>query len=130
MFRQDPGDFNSLGQVRINFHNKHGVYMHDTPGKGLFNEEYRFDSSGCVRVQNVRELITWLLRDNPGWDRAKVDEMYRTGERLDVQLDKRVPLYWAYITAWSNVDGVVHFRNDIYGLDGLEQYAAQAGTQL
>lgn len=130
MFRQDPGDFNSLGQVRINFHNKDGVYMHDTPAKGLFNEEYRFDSSGCVRVQNVRELITWLLRDNSEWGREQVDMMYRNGERLDVPLAKRVPVHWTYFTAWAMTDGVVHFRNDIYGLDGLEQYASQASTQL
>ncbi len=130
MFRQDPGDFNSLGQVRINFHNKDGVYMHDTPAKGLFNEEYRFDSSGCVRVQNVRELIGWLLRDTQGWGREQVDQMYRNGERLDVPLTKRVPVHWTYFTAWAMGDGVVHFRNDIYGLDGLEQYASQVGTQL
>ena len=31
MFKQDPGDFNSLGAIRINFPSAHGVYMHDTP---------------------------------------------------------------------------------------------------
>ena len=30
-FKQDPGDFNSLGSIRINFPSKDGVYMHDTP---------------------------------------------------------------------------------------------------
>jgi murein L,D-transpeptidase YcbB/YkuD len=53
-FKQDPGDFNSLGSIRINFPNKDGVYMHDTPLKNLFGEDMRFHSSGCVRVQNVR----------------------------------------------------------------------------
>ena len=67
MFRQDPGDENSLGIVKINFPSPDGVYMHDTPHKSLFNEDYRFDSSGCVRIQNIRELIVWLLRDTPGW---------------------------------------------------------------
>ena len=124
MFRQDPGDFNSLGQVRINFHNAHAVYMHDTPAKGLFNEEYRFDSSGCVRVQNVRELITWLLRDNGDWDRARVDEMFRSGVQESVPLNKRVPLYWVYVTAWAHPDGAIHFREDIYRQDGLDQFAA------
>src|SRR6185295_11936731 len=52
-FKQDPGDFNSLGSIRINFPSKHGVYMHDTPLKNLFGEDMRFHSSGCVRVQNV-----------------------------------------------------------------------------
>ncbi|MHA1554054.1 MAG: L,D-transpeptidase family protein, partial [Alphaproteobacteria bacterium] len=124
MFRQDPGDFNSLGQVRINFHNKHAVYLHDTPNKGLFREETRFFSSGCVRVQNVRDLITWLAKSNEGWSRAQIDAMYRNGERMDLKLEKQVPVYFAYITAWAVTDGVVQFRNDIYNLDGLEQYTA------
>ena len=73
MFRQDPGDNNSLGSVKINFPSPDGVYMHDTPHKGLFNDEFRFDSSGCVRIQNIRELIVWLLRDTPGWSRDQID---------------------------------------------------------
>ena len=65
MFRQDPGgDVNSLGFVRINIANPHGVYMHDTPAKGIFGDDYRFVSSGCVRVQNVRDFVDWLLKDN------------------------------------------------------------------
>ena len=100
--------------------------MHDTPQKGLFNNEVRFDSSGCVRIQNIRELITWLLRDTPDWSRDQIDMMFKNGERLDVRLAKPVPLYWIYVTAWAVSDGVVHFRNDIYGLDGLDQFAAVA----
>ena len=124
MFRQDPGDFNSLGQVRINFNNSHAVYMHDTPNKGLFRQETRFFSSGCVRVQNVRELITWLAKGNDGWDRSQIDTMYRTGERLNLALSQKVPVFFTYITAWAVTDGVVQFRNDIYNLDGLEQYSS------
>jgi murein L,D-transpeptidase YcbB/YkuD len=130
MFRQDPSDENSLGVVKINFPSPDGVYMHDTPNKGLFNDEFRFDSSGCVRVQNIRELIYWVLRDTPGQDPAMIDEQFRNGERLDVKVTNPIPLRWVYLTAWAMTDGVVHFRNDIYGLDGLEQYAEQAGTQL
>src|SRR5829696_3081264 len=70
MFRQDPGaDLNSMGFVRINIPNPHGVYMHDTPSKGIFGDDFRFVSSGCVRVQNVRDYITFLLKDTPGWSR-------------------------------------------------------------
>ena len=32
------------------------------------------------------------------------------------------------ITAWSMPDGVVHFRNDIYSLDGLDQMATALGA--
>jgi murein L,D-transpeptidase YcbB/YkuD len=63
-FRQDPGaDVNSLGVVRVNIHNPHGVYMHDTPAKGVFGDDYRFVSSGCVRVQNIRDYVAWIHKD-------------------------------------------------------------------
>lgn len=119
-FRQEPGAENSLGHVRINFHNKFQVYLHDTPSKTLFGSDYRFHSSGCVRVQNVRELVTWLLQSTtPDWDRSKVDQVIRIGEREDVKLKKKIPLYLTYITAWANAEGVVNFREDIYNRDGL-----------
>jgi len=128
-FRQDPGEINSLGSVRINFHNTHQVYLHDTPSKTLFGSDYRFHSSGCVRVQNVRELITWMLQSTtPGWDRAQVDAVIRTGEREDVKLKSKIPLYMTYVTAWANADGVIHFRDDIYNRDDLYS-AAPADSQ-
>jgi murein L,D-transpeptidase YcbB/YkuD len=119
-FTQDPGDFNSLGSIRINFPNSHQVYMHDTPLKYLFGEDFRFHSSGCVRIQNVRELVNWLLGGTPGWSRQEIDQVLRSGERKDARLPKPVPLYWVYVTAWATPDGVVQFRDDIYHRDGIE----------
>lgn len=117
-FRQDPGEINSMGSVKINFHNPHSVYLHDTPAKTLFGKDYRFHSSGCVRVQNVRELIGWLLETTPDWSRAKVDEVVRSGDRVDVRLKRAVPIYTTYVTAWATRDGIVNFRDDIYNRDG------------
>ncbi len=122
-FRQDPGEINSMGSVKINFHNPHSVYLHDTPAKTLFGRDYRFHSSGCVRVQNVRELIGWLLETTPAWSRSKVDEVVLSGERIDVRLKKSVPIYMAYVTAWATRDGVVNFRDDIYNRDGAGSIA-------
>jgi murein L,D-transpeptidase YcbB/YkuD len=118
-FRQEPGALNSLGTVRINIANPYGVYMHDTPSKGLFGDDYRFDSSGCMRVQNVREYITWLLKDTPGWGRPQIDEAIRSGERIDARLAQAVPVYWVYVTAWATPEGAVQFREDIYNKDGM-----------
>jgi len=126
LFRQDPGDINSLGSVKINFHNTHQVYMHDTPSKNLFGGSDRFHSSGCVRVQNIRELIVWLLRDTGAWTSAQYDAVVRSGEQTDVKLPKPVNLYWVYVTAWALPDGTVQFRNDIYDRDGLGQFAMTA----
>jgi len=119
-FRQDPGgEFNSLGFVRINIPSPHGVYMHDTPAKGIFGDDYRFVSSGCIRVQNVRDYITFLLKETPGWDRAKIDQAILSGERINARISNPVPCYWVCITAWATPDGGVQFRDDIYNKDGL-----------
>ena len=118
-FKQDPGELNSLGTMRINFPSAYGVYMHDTPFKNLFGEDDRFHSSGCMRVQNVRDLVYWLLAETPGWSRAEIDQVIRSGERKDARVAKPVPLYWVYVTAWATSDGIAQFREDIYNRDGL-----------
>jgi murein L,D-transpeptidase YcbB/YkuD len=126
-FRQDPAaDVNSLGFVRINIANPYGVYMHDTPAKGIFGDDFRFVSSGCMRVQNVKDYVTWLLKETPGWTRDKIDEAIRSGERIDAKLEKPVPVYWVYITAWATPEGIVQFRDDIYQKDGFGPVAAVA----
>lgn len=119
MFRQDPGELNSMGTIRVNMPNPDAVYMHDTPSKNLFGEDQRFHSSGCVRVQNIRDFVVWLLKDTPGMSRAAVDGYIKSGERHDAKLSRPVPVYWVYVTAWANPDGVVQFRDDVYGHDGL-----------
>jgi L,D-transpeptidase YcbB len=126
MFKQDPGELNSLGAIKINFPNPHQVYMHDTPLKNLFGEDMRFHSSGCVRIQNVRELVHWLLADTVGWPRVEIDRVIKAAERKDAKLAKPVPLYWVYVTGWATADGVVQFRDDIYGRDGLGPVANSA----
>jgi len=130
MFKQDPGSFNSLGSLRINFPSAYGVYMHDTPLKNLFGDDFRFHSSGCVRVQNVRELVYWLLDETKGWPPAEIDRTIASGDQKNARLAKPVPLHWVYVTAWSASDGVVQFREDIYGRDGLGAPAIPATVKL
>jgi murein L,D-transpeptidase YcbB/YkuD len=120
-FRQDPGSGNAMASVKINFPSPDGVYMHDTPQQSLFNKLMRFESSGCVRVQNVRDLVTWLLRDTPGWSRQQLEQAIKTGENHPIELVNPVPVYFTYISAWSTGDGVVQFRDDIYGRDGVDE---------
>jgi len=120
-FRQDPGTGNAMASVKINFPSPDGVYMHDTPQQSLFNKLMRFDSSGCVRVQNVRDLVTWLLRDTPGWTRQQFEQAIKSGQNIPIELTQPVPVYFTYISAWSTGDGVVQFRDDIYGRDGVDE---------
>ncbi len=118
-FRQEPGDINSMGQVKIALPNVHQVYMHDTPAKSFFGQDFRFHSSGCARVQNIRELVTWLLSTENDWPRAKIDQVIRSGVKTDVRLKQPVNVFWVYFTAWANDDGHIQFRDDVYDRDGL-----------
>ncbi|MFY8102127.1 MAG: L,D-transpeptidase family protein, partial [Allorhizobium sp.] len=126
MFRQDPGKINAMASTKIDFHNPHNEYMHDTPQQGLFNKLMRFESSGCIRVQNVRDLVTWLLRDTPGWSRQEIERVITTRQNTPIKLAEEVPVYIVYITAWSTRDNIVQFRDDIYQKDGDAQLALQA----
>ena len=115
--RQQSGTWNALGAVKIDMPNSYSVYMHDTNQRNLFNDDYRFDSHGCSRVDNVRDLAAWLLKDQPQWNRAAIDAMIATGQRHDVRVTKKIPVAWIYLTAWMTKDQTVHFRNDIYAQD-------------
>jgi len=127
--RQANGTFNALGAVKIDMPNSYSVYMHDTNQRNLFNDDYRFDSHGCSRVDNVRDLAAWLLSEEmPKWNRAAIDAAIATGTHEEVNLPKKVPVAWIYLTAWMTRDQTVQFRNDIYAQDEqlLEATAEEA----
>ncbi|MGF1649711.1 MAG: murein L,D-transpeptidase [Hyphomicrobiaceae bacterium] len=121
-FRQEPGDRNALGLVRINMPNPDIVYLHDTPMKELFGQGMRAFSAGCVRVQDVFDLAAWLARYEPGFasGRDAVDAIIEARQPVDITFTRPVPVYFSYITAWAEPDGSVVFRPDIYGRDGSD----------
>ncbi|MDI6836003.1 MAG: L,D-transpeptidase family protein [Rhizobiaceae bacterium] len=123
MFRQDPGKINAMSATKINFPSPEAVYMHDTPTQGLFNKLMRFESSGCVRVQNVRDLIVWVLKYTPGWSRQQIEQVIASRVNTPIPVSDDVGVHWVYLTAWSAKDNVVQFRDDIYQLDGNVQLA-------
>jgi len=134
ILRQDSGTSNALGNIRINMPNKYAVYMHDTPSKRFFGGDYRFLSHGCVRVEGVFDLASWLLEGTGGapdgtWTKAAMMNQVKTGEHEDIKLAKAVPVAWVYLTGWANAGGGVQFRDDVYGIDAVGANAqAQADS--
>jgi murein L,D-transpeptidase YcbB/YkuD len=127
--RQQNGAWNALGTVKIDMPNPYSVYMHDTNQRSLFNDDYRFDSHGCSRVDNVRDLAAWLLSEEVAkWNRAAIDAAIETGVHQEIPLPRKVPVAWIYLTAWMTRDQTVQFRNDIYDQDEqlLEATAEEA----
>jgi len=115
--RQDPGDDNALGLVKIMFPNQYSVYLHDTPSKSLFDKDERTFSSGCIRVQKAFELAELVLADSSRWNQATMAEVVAAKAMKTVNLAKPVPVLLLYWTAQPTPDRQVLFRNDIYGRD-------------
>ncbi len=117
-FRQEPGAHNSLATVKVNFSNKFMVYMHDTPHRELFQINSRFESSGCVRVDNVRLFIDWILSGQDGFNEAQFEMITASEETHVMPVRRQADVRFMYLTAWATEDGRVNFRPDIYNLDG------------
>jgi L,D-transpeptidase YcbB len=115
--RQRPGPNNSMGKVKFMFPNEYAIYLHDTPADHLFSEADRDFSNGCVRLEKPADLATYLLRDKPGWDRARVIRAMNANKEQRVDLPESVPVYLVYFTAWVDNEGTVQFRDDLYGHD-------------
>jgi len=123
--RQDSGTWNALGSVRIDMPNPHSVYMHDTNHKEFFSADYRFQSSGCTRVENPRDLAAWVLEETPGWSRREIDAAIARGQKVDVRVARKIPVAWVYLTGWATRDGAIHFRDDMYGHDEKRKLVAE-----
>ena len=121
--RQEPGENNALGQIKFMFPNRFNIYLHDTPSQSHFSRAERAFSHGCIRVAKPIELAGVLLEGQEGWDQERVRKQIASRERLRVELDRPIPVHLSYITAWVNADGVVHFRDDIYNMDGAATVA-------
>ena len=124
--RQDAGAWNALGNLKIDMPNPYSVYMHDTDTRRLFADDYRFDSHGCTRVDNVRDLAAWILQDMPGWDRAAIDAGIAAGQTKIINLPHKMPVAWVYLTGWVTRDGTVQFRDDVYKHDETLDHDALA----
>ena len=116
-YSEQPSKDNPLGFAKLDFASPESVYMHDTPSNKLFDKSYRAASSGCIRVEHMDRLVTWLLKETDGWSRSAVAAIKESGESKIVHIKKSVPLHWVYVTAWATEDGAVHFRRDLYGKD-------------
>jgi L,D-transpeptidase YcbB len=127
MVRQKPGQKNALGLIKFVFPNADNIYLHSTPSQALFEESRRDFSHGCIRVEDPRALATWVLRNNPGWTRERVEAAFQAQKEEQVNLAHEIPVLILYGTAIANEDGQVYFFEDIYGYDkALAKLFAQA----
>lgn len=113
-FSQRPGPKNSLGQLKILFPNKHDIYLHDTPARGLFSRRIRAFSHGCMRVGKPVALASEIL----GIDPDRLEDTIKSGETKRLRVRHPLPIHITYLTVWTDPDsGQTRFSSDIYGRD-------------
>lgn len=137
-FIQGSGAGNVLGVVKFRFPNHHDVYMHDTPSKGLFSQQVRAYSHGCIRVQNPVRLAEFLLAEDKGMspDRVRALAAPSALKNNQITLSRKIPVHLTYFTATADPDGKVSYRRDLYGheqriamgLDGKAHLIVQPKT--
>lgn len=130
--RQRPGPKNSLGLVKFVFPNDDDIYLHGTPAQGLFQRDRRDFSHGCVRVEDPLALAEWVLGEQGGWPRERIQAAMAADRPATVRLDRPLPVLLFYTTAVVLPQtGELHFADDIYGHDArLAQALERRSAQL
>lgn len=114
--RQLAGPLNILGRLKFIMPNKLDIYLHDTPYQDDFKQKARIFSHGCIRAEKPFDLAAYLARSSL-WTKDKMLAVIEGIDERTVYFSEPVPFYVNYCTAWPGTDGVVEFRDDVYGRD-------------
>ena len=123
--RQPPSPGNALGLVKFMFPNRHNIYLHDTPAKNLFGREVRAFSHGCIRLADPFDFAYALLAAQSDTPKAVFQEALDSGEEVQIDLARRIPVHIIYRTALARPEGGLEFRADVYGRDAKIWQALQ-----
>jgi murein L,D-transpeptidase YcbB/YkuD len=114
---QQPGPTNSLGVMKLDMPNPHAIFFHDTPNRNLFNTANRAYSHGCIRTERALELAMTIAILGQGATKEEAIEISTSGEYTRVPVKKTMPVYIAYFTMGSDIEGNLRAFPDIYGRD-------------
>jgi len=114
---QQPGPGNSLGQMKLDMPNPHAIFLHDTPSRGLFQQDNRALSHGCIRTERALELAITMSILGQGATSQEAVAISTSGKYTRVPLKKTMPVYITYFTMGRDINGNLRTFNDIYGRD-------------
>ncbi len=124
VLRQPAGKENPLGKFKLLFKNPYSIYLHDTPEQKKFDAALRTFSSGCIRVENVRQLFEALLAGQK--TSQQIDDDLATGDTKTIKIARPLPIYIDYLSAWLDPQGHLIFGPDLYDRDQPLADAVQA----
>jgi len=113
-FRQETGEDNSLGLLKVELKNPLAIYLHDTNARYLFKSNQRWRSHGCVRVQHPTELANFMAGSQ------LLDSDFLTEpDTISIppkwyKLKQRIPVFLLYLGADCNEKGQLLYFKDVY----------------
>ena len=113
--RQGTGCDNSLGLLKVEFDSPFGIYLHDTPEKGLFANTNRFYSHGCMRMEKPIDMGRWLLQNNAkAIDTIDFNKCYKdpSPKSIPVTLSTQIIVWYSLVDFDNN--GKLKFYKNIY----------------
>ena len=123
---QRGGKGNALGRIIFRFDNNFSVFLHDTNSKGVFGQEDRGVSHGCIRIEKPYDFAVFLLADKN--EKLKEKIYYSmTADSLankklvvnNVKVNPQVPLFITYYTLYPLAGGRIADYSDVYGFDAV-----------
>ena len=116
-FRQDTGEGNSLGFMKVNLQNPYAIYLHDTDVRTLFGTDQRWRSHGCVRLEKPAQLANFIAGEKIV-DENFVEEALATPEEerkpKTIPLKKKVPTFLYYLPVDVDKVGNLTYYKDVY----------------
>jgi murein L,D-transpeptidase YcbB/YkuD len=113
--RQLPGPHNAMGRMKFMFPNEEGIYLHDNPDRGLFEQASRLYSGGCVRLEDAARLGRWMFGRDLVWETV--------GTEHKMPLAAPIPVHITYLTAMPDGSSIT-FLDDVYGRDKAQLAAS------
>lgn len=91
-----PGRRNPLGLATIRFDDGSLVYLHGTNSPRSFNRQNRAISNGCIRVEELNDLVAWTLE----WPMEEVLAAMNGRRTYDVETSN-FPIHLGYYTTFK-----------------------------
>jgi L,D-transpeptidase YcbB len=119
-FRQDTGEDNSLGFMKVNIQNPLAIYLHDTNVRTLFDTKQRWRSHGCVRLENPTKLANFIAGEpllNDDFIEKALASAEDDRKPTTHPLKKKIPTFLYYMPVDADPAGNLVSFKDIYELD-------------
>lgn len=114
---QEPGPWNTLGQVVVAWPNEENIFLHGTDEPHYFDYLDRALSHGCVRVEGIEDLAARLLALVGRAPDGGLEPLLRDVVERRIELRGEIPIQVLYDRIMVTDAGATGLRPDVYGLE-------------